>query len=275
MRKLSKYLLGIVAVVAIATIGSFPAFALGASPMALVAAATTAATPFATQVKLLAISGSVYALLQVVKQVFPLAGLGAILSNVALSVLGVVVVIKPEDLFSLNTLTLVGIAAITAAGAHGTIKSFTSGGTDLSNPGPGANTTMRSGVAMLLCVALIGLTGCSSLERQAYNVIVGSKAFTKSFSDKHPECGTRDANGKWIADLNNQATVCVAIKKGIAAKDLLIDAAEEYCASSDFDTGGACNPPSSKTLKDQLAAKVQAAITGYQQAETDLRALIH
>jgi hypothetical protein len=273
MRKLSKYLLGIVAVVAIVTIGSFPAFALGASPMALVAAATTAATPFATQVKLLAISGSVYALLQVVKQVFPLAGLGAILSNVFLSVLGVVVVIKPEDLFSLNTLTLVGIAAITAAGAHGTIKSFTSGG-DSPTPGAG-NTAVRSGVAMLLCVAMIGLAGCSSLERQAYNVIVGSKAFTKSFSDKHPECGTRDANGKWIAAPGNQATVCVAIKKGIAAKDLLIDAAEEYCASSDFDTGGACNPPSSKTLKDQLAAKVQAAITGYEQAETDLRALIH
>ena len=270
MRKLSKYLLGIAAVLAIVTIGNFPAFALGASPMALVAAATTAATPFATQVKLLAISGSVYALLQVVKQVFPLAGLGAILSNVALSVLGVLVVIKPEDLFSLNTLTLVGIAAITAAGAHGTIKSFTSGN---GSSGP-ASTPIKTGVAMLLCVALIALTGCSSLERQAYNVIVGSKAFTKSFSDKHPECGTRDANGKWIADPSNHAGVCVAITKGIAAKDLLIDATEEYCASSDFDTGGACNPPTSKTLKAQLAAKVQAAITGYEQAETDLRALI-
>lgn len=274
MRKLSKYLLGMAAVVTIVTIGSFPAFALGASPMALVAAATAAATPFATQVKLLAISGSVYALLQVVKQVFPLAGLGAILSNVALSVLGVLVVIRPEDLFSLNTLTLVGIAAITAAGAHGTIKSFSSSSGAASNPGSG-NTTVRSGVAMLLCVAMIGLTGCSSLERQAYNVIVGSKAFTKSFSNKHPECGTRDANGKWVADSSNHAAVCVAITKGIAAKDLLIDAAEEYCASSDFDTGGACNPPTSKTLKDQLAAKVQAAITGYEQAETDLRALIH
>jgi hypothetical protein len=271
MRKLSKYFLGLAAVIAVVAIGSFPAFALGASPMALVAAATTAATPFATQVKLLAISGSVYALLQVVKQVFPLAGLGAVLSNVALSVLGVIVVIKPEDLFSLNTLTLVGIAAITAAGAHGTIKSFSSG----SGGASGNVGTIQSGVAVLLCVAMIGLTGCSSLERQAYNVIVGSKAFTKSFSDKHPECGTRDANGKWVADPNNHAAVCVAITKGIAAKDLLIDAAEEYCASADFDTGGACNPPTSKTLKDQLAAKVQAAITGYEQAETDLRALIH
>jgi len=239
----------------------------------LVAAATTAATPFATQVKLLAISGSVYALLQVVKQVFPLAGLGAILSNVALSVLGVVVVIKPEDLFSLNTLTLVGIAAITAAGAHGTIKSFSSGsGGTSGNAGTG---TIQSGVAVLLCVTMLGLAGCSSLERQAYNVIVGSKAFTVSISAKHPECGTRDANGKWVADPNNHAAVCVAITKGIAAKDLLIDAAEEYCASADFDTGGACNPPSSKTLKDQLAAKVQAAITGYEQTEADIRSLIH
>src|SRR3954468_812741 len=124
MRKLSKYLLGIVAVVAVLAIGSFPAFALGASPMALVAAATTAATPFATQVKLLAIAGSVYAILQVVKQVFPLAGIGAVLLNVGLSILGVAVLIKPEDLFSLPTFTAVAIAAISAAGAHGTIKSF-------------------------------------------------------------------------------------------------------------------------------------------------------
>lgn len=270
MRKLSKYLLGIAAVITIVAIGSFPAFALGASPVALVAAATTAATPFATQVKLLAISGSVYALLQVVKQVFPLAGLGAILSNVALSVLGVLVVIKPEDLFSLNTLTLVGIAAITAAGAHGTIKSFAGSGSSTPN---GSN-AIGGSVAMLCCIALIGLTGCSSLERQAYNVIVGSKAFTVSISAKHPECGTRDANGVWQT-AGNKAAVCVAIDKGISAKDLLIDAAEEYCSGSDFETGGACNAPTSKTIKAQLAAKVQAAITGYEQAETDIRALIH
>jgi hypothetical protein len=157
-KKLSKYLIGIVSVIVIVAIGSFPAFALGASPMALVAAATTAATPFATQVKLLAISGSVYALLQVVKQAFPLAGLGAILANVALSVLGVVVVIKPEDLFSLNTLTLVGIAAITAAGAHGTIKSFAGG------PATAGDSSVRSGVAMLCIVLLLStslLTGCN------------------------------------------------------------------------------------------------------------------
>ena len=64
------------------------------------------------------------------------------------------------------------------------------------------------------------------------------------------------------------------IDKGIAAKDLLIDAAEAYCAGADFETGGACNVPTSKTIKAQLAAKVQAAITGYEQAETDIRALI-
>lgn len=274
MRKLSKYLLGIAAVAAIVAIGSFPAFALGASPLALVAAATTAATPFATQVKLLAISGSVYALLQVVKQVFPLAGIGAILSNVALSVLGVVVVIKPEDLFSLNTLTLVGIAAITAAGAHGTIKSFTSSA-DPSNPGPGANTAVRSGVAMLLCVALIGgLTGCSPVEVQAYRIIVGAKAFTSSIGNSHPECGSRDSNQHWVPTANTSA-VCNSIVKTISAKDLMIDITELYCSGPDFETGGACNPPKDKGVQAQLIAKVKFAIQNYEQTETDLKSLLH
>lgn len=127
--------------------------------------------------------------------------------------------------------------------------------------------------ALMLCFALIALTGCSSLERQAYNIIVGSKAFTQNISAKHPECGTRDVNGIWQS-AHNSAGVCSAIDKGIAAKDLLIDAAEAYCAGADFETGGACNVPTSKTLKDQLAAKVQAAIQGYEQSETDIRALI-
>ena len=269
MRKLSKYLLGIAAVIAIVTIGSFPAFALGASPMALVAAATTAATPFATQVKLLAISGSVYALLQVVKQVFPLAGIGAILSNVALSVLGVVVVIKPEDLFSLNTLTLVGIAAITAAGAHGTIKSFTS-----SPSNPGANTAVRSGVAMLLCVALIGLTGCSPIEVQAYRIIVGAKAFTTSLGNSHPECGSRDSNQHWVPSANT-SPVCSSIVKTIAAKDLMIDIAELYCSGPEFESGGPCTPPADKGVQAQLVAKLKFAIQNYEQTETDVKSLLH
>jgi len=272
MRKLSKYLIGIGAVIAILAIGNFPAFALGASPVALVAAATAAATPFATQLKLLAISGSVYAILQVAKQVFPLAGLWAVLFNVVLSILGVAVVIRPEDLFSLPTFTAVAIAAITAAGAHGTIKSFTSGGSDApTSPTP----AVRSGVAMLLCVALVGgLTGCSPVEVQAYRIIVGAKAFTTSIGNSHQECGARDSNLHWVPTPNTSA-VCSTIVKLISAKDLMIDVTELYCAGPDFETGGACNPPKDKGVQAQLAAKVKFAIQNYEQTETDLKSLLH
>lgn len=177
MSKLKKYLIGIAAVIAVVAIGSFPAFALGTSPVALVAAATTA-TPFATQVKLLAISGSVYALLQVVKQVFPLAGLGAILSNIGLSVFGVLVVIKPEDLFSLNTLTLVGIAAITAAGAHGTIKSLSSGGIPIPSIPTGTG-NVKSVVALclvpiLVMAPLMATVGCTAQQLSTFDNAVNT-----------------------------------------------------------------------------------------------------
>jgi hypothetical protein len=262
-------LIAIAGVIAIVAIGSFPAFALGTSPVALVAMAAAAATPLATQVKLLAIGGSVYAILQVVKQVFPLAGIGAILLNVALSVLGVVVVVRPEDLFSLPTLTSVAIAAITAAGTHGTIKSLFSGPDGTNNP------AVRSGVAMLLCVTLAGaLIGCSPIEKQAYRVIVGAKAFTTSIGNSHQECGARDSNQHWVPTANTNA-VCSTIVKLISAKDFMIDMTELYCSGPDFETGGACNPPTDKGVQAQLLAKVKFAIQNYEQTEADLKNLLH
>lgn len=268
-KKLSKYLIGLVAVLTIVMIGSFPAFALGTSPVALVAMATAAATPFATQVKLLAIGGSVYAILQVVKQVFPLAGIGAILLNVALSVLGVVVVVRPEDLFSLTTLTSVAIAAITAAGAHGTIKSLFSGPDGTNAP------VVRSGVATLLCIALVGgLTGCSPIEKQAYLVIVGAKAFTTSVSNSHQECGARDSNQHWVS-AHNASGVCSSLDKAISAKDVMIDITELYCSGPEFESGGNCNPPTDKGVQAQLLSKVKFAIQNYEQTETDLKSLLH
>jgi len=248
------------------TVGSFPAFALGHNPVALLAAAAAAATPFATQIKLLAIAGSVYAILQVVKQVFPVAGLGAVILNIVLSALGVVVLIKPDSLFSLPTLTAVAIAAIGAAGAHGTIKSFA---------GTQPPSSASKSLAMLALCALImpSIVGCSPLEVQAYRIVVGAKAFTKSVGKSHPECGTRGADDKWVS-AHNTAGVCVALDKAIAGKDVLIDLAETYCASPQFDSGGACTPPSDKTVKSQLAAKLQAAISLYGQTEADLKGLL-
>lgn len=128
-------------------------------------------------------------------------------------------------------------------------------------------------VTALFIMCMVTLVGCSPIEIQAYRVVVGSKAFTKSLGNAHPECGTR-VSDRWQSS-HNSGGVCVAIDKGIAAKDVLIDLTEQYCSGSDFETGGACNPPTDKTVRDQLAAKVKFAIQNYESIETDIKALLH
>lgn len=76
--------------------------------------------------KVLAISGSAYAVLQALKKVFPgISGYWAVALNVAINVIGVLIVLPPEKLFSLESLTTLLIAGITAAGSagiHGTVQ---------------------------------------------------------------------------------------------------------------------------------------------------------
>jgi hypothetical protein len=142
--------LGILGVVALL---GFPAFA-GSSMAFMAGAGQAPANPLALQVKLLAIAASVYAILQAVKQAFPISGLGAVALNVGLSVLAVLVVVKPEDFFSLPTFTTVAIAAIMAAGAHGTVKSLSSGdnkGDSQSGSGAGV---AKSGLVGILCLSI-------------------------------------------------------------------------------------------------------------------------
>jgi hypothetical protein len=82
--------------------------------------------------KVLAISAVVYAALQALKKAFPaLSGWASVAINVALSVIGAVIVVPPDQLFSLTTLTTVlvgGIAAAGAAGVHGTVQNLAPAG---------------------------------------------------------------------------------------------------------------------------------------------------
>lgn len=79
--------------------------------------------------KILGIAGVIYAVLQAIKKAFPdINGWWAVIFNVMLAVIGAVVIVPPEGLFSLNTLSTLltaGIIAGGAAGAHGTIRSLT------------------------------------------------------------------------------------------------------------------------------------------------------
>ncbi|MBZ5523573.1 MAG: hypothetical protein LAP21_15170 [Acidobacteriia bacterium] len=89
-------------------------------------AGASAPAPFALQTKVLLVAGLVYTVLQGAKRFLPVTGYLAIAGNVALSVLGVVTIVQPQDLFSTQTLMAVITAASSAAGAHGTLRSLNS-----------------------------------------------------------------------------------------------------------------------------------------------------
>ena len=76
--------------------------------------------------KVAGIIASVYTILQVVKKTFPaVSGHWALLINLGLSIGGVAVLMPPDKLFSLDSLTalaIAGISALGSAGIHGTVQ---------------------------------------------------------------------------------------------------------------------------------------------------------
>lgn len=126
-------------------------------------------------------------------------------------------------------------------------------------------------LAMCSLTALIGLCvieiGCTPIERQAYNVFVGAKAFLDAEKKMHPECAQASAGVP--------SALCVDLSRATAAKDLLIDAAEAYCAGPQFEVGKACEPPAKGTpAYDQAVSKLKAAITNYNQTAADLKGVL-
>jgi|SRR5437879_3839291 len=113
---------------------------------------------------------------------------------------------------------------------------------------------------------LLALTGksCAPVQDQAYQTVVASNAFLKSMKAQHPECPAATS------------TLCSNLARATAAKDALIDATEIYCAGPDFAGGGKCNPPAKGApAAAQALAKLQAAMSQYEQAETDLKGVVH
>lgn len=77
----------------------------------------------AVQARIIAVIGIVFAAVQAAKLAFPaIAGGWAILLNIVLSTAGIVVALPAEKVFSLETLSAVIVAAIGAAGVHGTVS---------------------------------------------------------------------------------------------------------------------------------------------------------
>lgn len=112
----------------------------------------------------------------------------------------------------------------------------------------------------LVCSLFIGCP--SNVQTTAYRTVVGAKAFLDTVKSMHPECPAATTDP------------CPNLAKATAAKDLLIDGLEIYCASPTFSAGGTCTPPTDKALAAQATSKLQALISGYNQSESDLRAVI-
>lgn len=107
-------------------------------------------------VKLVAIAGTVYVLVQALKQIFPsLGGWQSIALNVALSVTGVLAVAKPGDLESSTFWASLMITVASAAGIHGTVKSVA------ERSLPQMDTSKAKMLALLFVFGLVlGLSGC-------------------------------------------------------------------------------------------------------------------
>lgn len=131
-------------------------------------------------------------------------------------------------------------------------------------------------LAFSICTA-----GCSPLEKNAYNTVVAAKGFLDSVRAAHPECREVSSTNPAVvipaARVSTQtesSTVCHLLVQATAAKDLLIDAGEEYCAGGQFESGGACNAPKKGDPKFTiLTDKLRASMNVYTAIERDLKGL--
>jgi len=118
----------------------------------------------------------------------------------------------------------------------------------------------------MMFLSLLLANKCSSpMEVQARNSIAAAKGFLDSEKADHPEC----------KQVPSVSTLCSILQHSTAAKDLVIDALELYCAGPDFNSGGKCNPPDRNTdAGKQAIFKLNAAIASLNQSITDARQAI-
>lgn len=123
---------------------------------------------------------------------------------------------------------------------------------------------MRKFSVLFFCCAALAISACNTPPEQlAYKVEVSAAAFLHSVEANHPECGT------------SKTVLCEYLSRATAAQHALADAIDVYCAGPDFNAGGKCNAPAKGTpLYSQAIDKLNAAVAGYEQIESDLKAAI-
>ena len=123
-----------------------------------------------------------------------------------------------------------------------------------------------------IIIAALVLSGCTSLERTAYNTVVAAKGFLDSEKKQHPECGLTVAGAPVAINTTPDTVVCKDLAQAVGAKDALIDAITVYCSGPDFNNGGVCQPPAKGTPAAlQAQSKLQNAISMYNSIAADLK----
>lgn len=115
----------------------------------------------------------------------------------------------------------------------------------------------RIGLAVVLLLAL-GAWKCSQpLEMTARDSIAAASGFLKEAQKNHvlecsatPQCSTPN-----VQDKGKCVRICESINRAIDAQTVAINALSAYCASDDWDKGGACKP------KADLAPKLKQALS--------------
>lgn len=147
--------------------------------------------------RIVAIAAFVATTLQYLKRYIPLlSGWWAIAANVSFSASLIVASTMPDQLFTPQTFGNVLIAAMGAAGIHGTGK-LMFGDTTAASPNPSQSNLMAKAPVILLMAALgvasVGLGGCNSWERQTYQTLAATQATINQAQDDY-EAGTLPRN---------------------------------------------------------------------------------
>lgn len=115
----------------------------------------------------------------------------------------------------------------------------------------------KSAAASLTLAMAVMLAGCPAIQNSARDGIATAKGFLDQERVSHPECAS-----------GSVSQVCTLIARGVHAKDVTIDALEQYCSGVAFDSGaGTCTP--NAPLKDKL----NAALRDLDQIISDIKKL--
>lgn len=132
-------------------------------------------------VRIVAVAGSLTALLQIVKTKLPgISGWGAVAINVLMAAAGVITATAatagPQAILTMTTFGDILVAALAAAGIHGTAKLVNAPTDPNAKQGISLAAVKTTGLLVFAGLALATMTGCNDWERTTFQTLAASQA---------------------------------------------------------------------------------------------------